>query len=208
MKKNIFIALAVIATSTFIYSCGNSSKTSTEVAENEVATMSVDQALADASNLVGDTITIEGVCSHLCKHGGRKAFVLGSNDSLLLRCEAYPIMGKPFSKESIHKPVMVTGILKEERVDDKAIAEMEHQYAMLNSNDDAAAQFGEETEKTAEPTGGCDTERAARGQQNLTAFADRIADYRARIAQRNEKEGKPYLSFYYLETISYKILPE
>ena len=208
MKKNFIIALAVIA-SAFTYSCGNSGKNAAETTQSEQSSaMTVDQVLADAPNLVGDTITFEGVCSHLCKHGGRKAFVLGSNDSLLLRCEAYPIMGTPFSKESIHKPIKVNGILKEERVDEKAIAEMEHQYAMLNNTDDASAQFGESAEKTAEPTGGCDTERAARGQQNLTSFADRIADYRARIAQRNEKEGKPYLSFYYLEAISYEILPE
>ncbi len=207
MKKNIFIALAVLA-SAFTYSCGNSNKNAEETSDGGQSVMSVDQVLADAQNLIGDTISVEGVCSHLCKHGGRKAFVLGSNDSLLLRCEAYPLMGTPFTKETIHKPIEVKGILKEDRVDEEAVAKMEHQYAMLNNQNDASDQFGEETAKAAEPTGGCDTERAARGQQNLTSFADRIADYRARIAQRNEKEGKPYLSFYYLEAISYEILPE
>ena len=208
MKKSIFIAAIAVLSMGFASCSSNSAKTDATEATTEVAAISVDDVLANAEKMVGDTVTIEGVCSHLCKHGGRKAFVLGSNDSLLLRCEAYPIMGTPFSKESIHKPIKVNGILKEERVDEKAIAEMEHQYAMLNNTDDASAQFGESAEKTAEPTGGCDTERAARGQQNLTSFADRIADYRARIAQRNEKEGKPYLSFYYLEAISYEILPE
>lgn len=207
MKKNIFIALAVLA-SAFTYSCGNSNKNAEETSDGGQSVMSVDQVLADAQNLIGDTISVEGVCSHLCKHGGRKAFVLGSNDSLLLRCEAYPLMGTPFTKETIHKPIEVKGILKEDRVDEEAVAKMEHQYAMLNNQNDASDQFGEETAKAAEPTGGCDTERAARGQQNLTSFADRIADYRARIAQRNEKVGKPYLSFYYLEAISYEILPE
>lgn len=207
MKKNIFIALAVLA-SAFTYSCGNSNKNAEETSDGGQSVMSVDQVLADAQNLIGDTISVEGVCSHLCKHGGRKAFVLGSNDSLLLRCEAYPLMGTPFTKETIHKPIEVKGILKEDRVDEEAVAKMEHQYAMLNNQNDASDQFGEETAKAAEPTGGCDTERAARGQQNLTSFADRIVDYRARIAQRNEKEGKPYLSFYYLEAISYEILPE
>ncbi len=207
MKKNIFIALAVAA-SAFLYSCGNSSNNSAQESADDSSAMTVDQVLSDASQLVGDTITVEGVCSHLCKHGGRKAFVLGSADSLLLRCEAFPIMGTPFSKDAVHKPIAVKGILKEERVDENTVAEMEHQYAMLNSQNDAAEQFSETTEKAAEPTGGCDTERTARGQKDLNSFADRIANYRARIAERNEKEGKPYLSFYYLEAISYEILPE
>ena len=207
MKKNILISLAVAA-SAILYSCGNSSSNSAQETAEDTSAMTVDQVLSDAQQLVGDTITVEGVCSHLCKHGGRKAFVLGSADSLLLRCEAYPVMGTPFSKDAIHKPIAVKGILKEERVDENTVAEMEHQYAMLNSQNDAADQFNETTEKATEPTGGCDTERAARGQQKLNSFADRIADYRARIAARNEKEGKAYLSFYYLEAISYEILPE
>ena len=32
-----------------------------------------------------------------------------------------------------------------------------------------------------------------------------MADYRAKIAARSEAEGKNYLSFYYLEAISYSI---
>lgn len=207
MKKNILISLAVAA-SAILYSCGNSSSNSAQETADDTSAMTVDQVLSDAQQLVGDTITVEGVCSHLCKHGGRKAFVLGSADSLLLRCEAFPVMGTPFSNDAVHKPIAVKGILKEERVDENTVAEMEHQYATLNSQNDAADQFNETTEKAAEPTGGCDTERAARGQQQLNSLADRIADYRARIAARNEKEGKAYLSFYYLEAISYEILPE
>ncbi len=206
MKKSIFITLAILA-STIVYSCGNTKKDTADSEQTNQNVMSVDQILADAPQLVGDTITVDGVCSHLCKHGGRKAFVLGSNDNQLLRCEAFPLMGQPFPPETIHKPIQVTGILKEERIDEKTIGEMEHQYALSQGQNDSSDQFGEE-EKKEEPTGSCDTERAARGQKNLTSLADRIADYRARIAERNEKEGKPYLSFYYLEAISYKIIPE
>lgn len=203
MKKTFLIALTVML-SALTYSCGNSAKTSASADEADKNLMTVDQVLADASNLVGDTITVEGVCSHLCKHGGRKAFVLGSNDSLLLRCEAYPLMGKPFPQETIHHPIEVTGILREERIDEEAVTRMEAQFAQQNAQNGMESEFGEETtESAAEPTGGCDTERAARGQQNLQTFADRMADYRARIAARNEKEGKPYLSFYYLDAMSY-----
>lgn len=47
--------------------------------------------------------------------------------------------------------------------------------------------------------------KKAQGQQNVNTFADRMKDYRDRIADRKTKEGKDYLSFYHLETESYEI---
>ncbi|MDE6628652.1 MAG: hypothetical protein K2K36_04710, partial [Muribaculaceae bacterium] len=55
---------------------------------------------------------------------------------------------------------------------------------------------------------GCETERKAQGQADIATFAAQMADYRARIAERAEKEGKPYLSTYYIVTYDYEILPE
>lgn len=197
MKKSIkfFAAIAVVAMS--LTSCGGSSKQEAATTDSIVA-ISVDEVLANPDSLVGQTITIEGVCSHLCKHGGKKAFVLGSGDSQLLRCESTPEMGGAFSKETIHKPISVTGILREERIDEAAVKRMEEQYA----NQEAAV------DATTEAAVGCDTERQARGQADITTIEERMRDYRIRIAQRDSIEGKPYLSFYYLESKSYEILPE
>ncbi len=192
----IFSAIAVLAMS--LTSCGGSAKQDATSTESSAA-ISVDEVLANPDSLVGKTITIEGVCSHLCKHGGKKAFVLGSNDTQLLRCESTPEMGGAFSKETIHKPISVTGILREERVDEAAVKRMEEQYA---------AQAQAEAELTTEAAVGCDTERQARGQGNITTVAERMKDYRIRIAERDSLEGKPYLSFYYLESTAYEILPE
>lgn len=197
MKKSIkfFAAIAVVAMS--LTSCGGSSKQEAATTDS-IAAISVDEVLANPDSLVGQTITIEGVCSHLCKHGGKKAFVLGSGDSQLLRCESTPEMGGAFSKEIIHKPISVTGILREERIDEAAVKRMEEQYA----NQEAAV------DATTEAAVGCDTERQARGQADITTIEERMRDYRIRIAQRDSIEGKPYLSFYYLESKSYEILPE
>ncbi|MDE7396711.1 MAG: hypothetical protein K2M98_03175, partial [Muribaculum sp.] len=66
--------------------------------------------------------------------------------------------------------------------------------------EDAAAAVDE-----ADTAAGCETEKAARGQADIKSFNARMADYRARIAERDSVESKPYLSFYYLETTAYKI---
>lgn len=202
MKKTIriFSAIAIMAIS--LTSCGGASKQEAASADS-TATVSVDEVLANPQEMLGKTITIEGVCSHLCQHGGRKAFVLGSSNAQLLRCEATPAMGGAFSKETIHKPICVTGILREERIDEAAVKSMEEQYEAQ-----AVADGQEAAQSTSEAVAGCDTERQARGQGDLKTFEARMKDYRIRIAERDSLEGKPYLSFYYLESSAYEILPE
>lgn len=205
MKKALLF-FSFMALCLTVVSCGGSASKSESLPDASEA-ISVDQVLADPDALVGDTIVIEGVCSHLCSHGGRKAFVAGSADSLMLRCEAFPLMGEPFPKSTVHHPIRVTGVLREQRIDEAAIAEMEREN---NERLERIAQErGEESaELASRAASGCDTERAAQGQKEIITFNERMADYRARIAERNEREGRPYLSFYYLDAISYETLPE
>ena len=62
-----------------------------------------------------------------------------------------------------------------------------------------------QTEKShGETAAGCDSEKKARGETANTPEA-RIADFRAKIAERKTATGKDYLSFYYLEASSYEI---
>ena len=59
-------------------------------------------------------------------------------------------------------------------------------------------------EKHGEGEAACSTEKKARGETANTPEA-RIADFRAKIADRKAKTGKDYLSFYFLEASSYDI---
>lgn len=204
MKKSILLLLTAFVSVCFV-ACGGSSKASDE--KEEVAGISVDEVMANPDSLVGDTVVIEGVVSHLCRQGGRKAFVAGNADDVMLRCEAYPLMGEPFAKETVHRPIRVKGVLREERIDEAAIIEMEKQNAVRLQN--IALEGGEDAAKRAEHAeSGCDTERAAQGQAELTTFNERMADYRAKIAAREANEGKAYLSYYYLDAVSYETLDE
>ena len=153
-------------------------------------TITVDSLMANAEKLVGDTVTVEGVCSHLCSHGGRKAFIMGA-DSTLLRCEATAEMGGAFSPECVGKTLKVTGVVCEQRIDEEAVKAMEARYA--------------EASKAEQTHDACDTEKKAAGQADIATFEGRMADYREKIAKRNEAEGKAYLSFYYLNATSYEV---
>ena len=91
--------------------------------------------------------------------------------------------------------VKVNGILREERVDEAYLQRWEAAVAAQT-----AKQHGEvET--------GCDSEKAARGETGNTV-AERIADFREKIAARKAAVGKEYLSFYYVEAISYEVVEQ
>ncbi len=82
-------------------------KKSTQV---ENVPMSIDSLMTVAPDIVGDTVEFEGLCSHLCKHGGTKAFLVGADTSLVLRCQATPEIGGAFAPDCVGKKLLVKGI--------------------------------------------------------------------------------------------------
>ncbi len=112
-------------------SCGDDSNKSKEQASSEevaAAALEVDQVLADPDSLVGDTIEIEGICTHICKHGGGKIFLMGSDDTKTLRVEAGESIGS-FPQETVNSIVRVTGVLVEDRIDEDYLAQWEARIA-------------------------------------------------------------------------------
>lgn len=189
MKKSIIACAALFCL--LITSCSANKDAKTEIEEQNAVT--VDYVLNNAEKLVGDTIEIEGECSHLCKHGGRKAFIASAKDDRTLRAEAKGEFGA-FPKEAIHQVIRVKGVVVEDRIDEASIQNMEAQYGKLQE------VHGENVEV------GCDAEKAAQGQSEINTFAARMKDYRTKIAERQAKEGKAYLSFYHVDASSYEIL--
>lgn len=174
-------------------SCGddsNKSKEQTSAEEVAPAALEVDQVLADPDSLVGDTIEIEGICTHICKHGGGKIFLMGSDDTKTLRVEAGESIGS-FPQETVNSIVRVTGVLVEDRIDEDYLAQWEAQIA--------------DQAKEAQDKGGCAADMKANAEAEANSVRERIANFRSRIAERTEKEGKPYVSLYHMEGLSYEI---
>lgn len=174
MKKNFFLTLiGVIAFST------------TAMAQN----MGVDEALYGAEKNIGKTITVEGVCSHICSHGGKKIFLSGKKPNSSLRVEADKKIGA-FPNETVGKKVQVSGIVVEERIDEAYLSKWEAQTKA------AATQHAQ----------GCNAEQKAQGEKVTDSTAERIAAFRKRIEERSAKDGKKYLSFYHIQAQTYKII--
>lgn len=191
--KRFFIIATAAAACMCMTGCNNNGEkntTSQTVAETTPSIMEVDGLLAEADSLAGTEVTFQGVCTHTCKHGARKIFVMGSDDTQVIRVEAGKLGA--FSQDCVNNIVTITGILKEQRVDEAYLQNWEAQ---------AKAQTDEQH---GDSEAGCDTEKSARGETG-NSVAERIADFRRRIAEENAKSGKNYLSFYYVEAVSYEI---
>lgn len=191
MKKYVVLVVALMAMVNF-NSCGNKQqKQQDEVSEQLSGAIDVDSLLAAADSLSGQEVTVEGVCTHICKHGGRKIFLMGSDDTQTIRIEAGKV-GK-FDQKCVNSLVKVTGMLVEQRVDEAYLENWENQLkaatAEKHGDSDAA---------------GCSTEKQARGE-TANSPEQRIADFRKKIAARKARDGKEYLSFYYVEANNYEI---
>lgn len=188
-------SILILATALLMVACGGntSNKSNNEEAQAEVAAtaMDIDALLASADALVGQEVAIEGICTHICSHGGRKIFLMGSDDAKTIRIESGKLGA--FDQKCVNSIVKVKGMLKEERIDEAYLKNWEELEAA-----NAAEEHGD-------GEGGCSTEKAARGETGNTT-EERIADFRARIAERKEATGKEYLSFYFVEATAYEVL--
>ena len=190
MKAKWMVAVMMFA-ACVLSSCGGGKKQA-QNAEEAVAVMSIDEVMAKAADLIDQTVTIEGVCTHTCSHGAKKMFLVGSDDSKTLRVEAGELGA--FDTKVVNNVVTVKGTLKEERIDEAYLQDWETRL----KNETAEKHGNEEGE------GGCDTEKNARGETADTPEG-RIADFRAKIAAEKEATGKEYLSFYQVVADSYEI---
>lgn len=193
--RKMTIAAAIVALTLSTTSCGNKQKSAdaastTATEQTASSALEIDSLLANAESLAGKEVTIEGVCTHTCKHGAKKIFLMGSDDTQTIRVEAGTLGA--FDAKCVNSIVRVTGTLKEQRIDEAYLQNWEAQLK------------AQATEKHGTGEAGCSTEKKARGETANTP-EDRIADFRAKIADRKEKSGKDYLSFYFMEATSYEV---
>ena len=189
--RSLLVAFMAFSALTFS-ACSNNKKNDTQQTSEATssAALSIDEVLASADSLAGKEVTIQGICTHTCKHGATKIFLMGSDDTKTIRVEACKLGS--FDSKCVNSIVEVKGTLVEDRIDEAYLQNWEKQLSA-------------QTEKQhGDVEAGCDTEKKARGETGNTA-QERIADFRAKIAQQKAQTGKDYLSFYHVDAASYDI---
>lgn len=103
----------------------------------------IDEVYAQADSLVGDTISFEGICTHLCKHGGRKAFLMGSSEDYILRVEG--AKAGNYALECINNIIRVRGVIN----------------AIEIIPNDCKTEIANDEQRHGEGANGCETEKKA-----------------------------------------------
>ncbi|MDO8951864.1 MAG: hypothetical protein Q7U86_04515 [Draconibacterium sp.] len=91
--------------------CGNQSKKQQEAVEQPVIVLSVDELYEKAAELAGKEVMVKGTVMHVCKQGGARCFLMGSNEDINIRVEAGEKIGA-FTQEQMGSDLEISGILK------------------------------------------------------------------------------------------------
>ena len=187
LKFLTFIGLfALIATAV---SCSNSDASNDETPQ--IAAISVDSLMANPKAFANETIAVEGLCQHICKHGGTKAFIVNpdstANSENVVFCVATDQIDGSFSPEAPGKLITAIGLWS------PIVKTRSEIVAMAQS---------EQAQQTEQAEGGhCDSEARATGratqwlaelQLNCTATGDTtlVIGYQLQVTSYTLTEAK------------------
>lgn len=120
MKKNTLLSLVVVAF--LMFACGQQAKkqpTSKVETKAEAVALSVDEVLEKAADLKDSEVVVKGTVFHVCKHGGERCFMMGSNEDISIMVVAGEKIGT-FSQEQMGSDLEIVGILKEAKTEAEA----------------------------------------------------------------------------------------
>ncbi len=188
LKTSLLLIMAAL----FIVSCG-ADQTKEKAAE--VTTVAVADFDAKAEGFVGQTLAITGTVNHVCKHSGKRLFLIGDDPETTIKVEAGPEIGT-FDIALEGSKIRVEGIVEVLKVDKEYLDNWEGEAcaAEKQSIENAAAKG---QEKVAEAAESVDTE--AQAQQDEAAKAQ-IEEMRKQVAE--SEHG--YLAFYSLQATSFE----
>ncbi|MGE5425121.1 MAG: hypothetical protein ACM3N9_07135 [Syntrophothermus sp.] len=183
MTKKI---LPLLIVSVFIiFSCNNNASKE-QVAKADTVAVTVANFVKQADSLVDSAVTIEGVVSHTCKHGGKRMFLIdNNNDSVMVEVIAGGDIAK-FDEAIIGSRVKVFGLLREERIDTKYLNEWEAEVLKPQATEEAGIHTG------------------AKGHEDRSKD-DKIAQIND-LRQQLKASGKDHLSNFSIEATSFKEL--
>ncbi len=159
--------LGILAVAALLVSCGNKEQKKEECCDKDIAKVTVDEVVTDMQKFVEKEIVISGTVNHVCSHGGKRMFIMGTDPDVAIKITPNEEIGV-FEKELEGSHVMVTGILRELRIDEAYVANLEKEIAEGNDNEAVHDHSGGTHDETEE----IDDEKKAQ----LEAMRTRIAD--------------------------------
>ncbi|MEI6435588.1 MAG: OB-fold nucleic acid binding domain-containing protein [Bacteroidota bacterium] len=180
MSRKLFPLMIIVIFA--ITACNQSPDNKADVAKSDTTLLTVLTFDKQADSCIEKPVIIEGTVLHLCKHGGKRMFLVDGTDSIRVEVTTGPDIVK-FEETLIGSRVRVTGILKEERIDAKFLNEWEAETLKPEANHDVGVHTG------------------AKGHedQGTQDKLDQINAMRADL----KNSGKDHLSFFSVEAVKY-----
>ncbi|GEM_PF-196869 len=198
--------------------CGQQESQDTDAAAGDV--MKVTALLEQPEPMNDKEVVLEGTVTHVCKHGGRRVHLTDVETNEKIRVEAPEDM-PAFARELEGSDIVVTGVLKETRIDAAYLDEWEAEIrqAAEEGNEEAAhdhagQDLAEHEKEMDQMEGEMPEGEVAEGEmaegEHVAAGNDGHVEPQgmdAVNAMRKELEesGKPYLSQWHIECITYKM---
>ena len=122
MKKLFYVGLSLVV----MFSCGKVKKdlvqdydAAVEIDERSTPHLTVDQFASEAGTYVDQEVAIAGIVDHVCKHSGKKLLLVTDGGSVHVTSETR------FDDKLVGNQIQLTGIVKEERIDESTCLQME-----------------------------------------------------------------------------------
>ena len=182
IRKLFVLAIA----SVFFISCGEQQKSANnDASENEpvaeIVKVTPDNFYEKAGDLVGKDVSIEGTIDHVCKHGGKKMMVFGTDPDIRVKITTGEDMAA-FDSDWGGSDVVAIGTVKEFRIDEEYLADWESDV----NEQVAKEEFEHSEDKPGIHKGESEDEHSA------VEELEQIAKYRQEIAE----SGEDHISFY------------
>ena len=109
MKNLALLGILIV----LLVACGQQNKNQDKSTEQavELVVLSVDELFEKAADLADKEVVVKGTVMHVCKQGGARCFLMGSNENMNIRVEAGEKIGA-FSQEQMGSELEISGILK------------------------------------------------------------------------------------------------
>ncbi len=138
MKKLALLSIVIL----LFLGCGNKTKNQQKTDEQpaQAVVLTVDELVQNAAEMADKEIVVKGTVMHVCKQGGARCFLMGSNEDINIRVEAGEKIGA-FSQEQMGSELEIVGILKVVRTEaDAHNPGKEHGEGEAEHTEDAASE--------------------------------------------------------------------
>lgn len=181
MKKT----LVLIAAFMLFIACNKNEKTEQEPIENTIEKVSVADFTEKAETLLDKDVKIEGTVIHICKHSGKRVFIVDGDEEISVKIEAEE-NSPGFKMELMGSKIAVEGKIEETRMSKDEIDEQEKEIL---------AEI--------------DAQKKAEGENCVIEGTklEHLDDVKA-MKEKMEKTGKPYVSFYYVRCSKFEEVTE